>query len=72
MVAKTSPMKRAIKAFKQAMGPQPFQVEGKGVKCSMCGHDQFKRDYIALLMMHSLVCGNCGHVEFFKNEPQSV
>ena len=73
MIAKASPIKRAIKAFKQAMKPQRFQVNGKGVICCICGHDRFEGGvYIALLTMHTLVCGNCGHVELFKKEPEST
>ena len=69
---KPSPLKRAIKAFKQAMEPQGFQVRGKGVACSICGHNRFYNDYITLLMMHVLICGNCEHVELFRKEPEPV
>jgi len=73
MITKASPIRRAIKAFKHAMEPHGFQVSGKSVVCSICEHDRFEGGgYIALLMMHTLICDNCGHVEFFKKKPESI
>jgi transcription elongation factor Elf1 len=73
MTKRTSPFKRAAKAAKQAMGPQRYGAQDKPFACPFCGHDRFQQgDYIALLAMHTLVCGGCGHVEFFKKKPELV
>jgi transcription elongation factor Elf1 len=53
------------------MGPQQYGADGHVFECAMCGHDQFKVGaYIALLGMHTLVCSQCSHVEFFEKAPQ--
>ena len=73
MTTKTSPLKRAIKAAKGAMGPQRYGVHDKPSACRFCGHDRFKiGNYVGLLMMHTLVCADCGHVEFFTKVPKTI
>ena len=72
MPPKASPLKRAIDAVAKAMEPQQFRVHEKVVACSVCGHDRFHNDYVSLLMMHTLICGNCQHIEFFRKQPESV
>ena len=42
MTTKASPLKRAIKAAKEAMSPQRYGVHGKASTCRFCGHDRFK------------------------------
>jgi hypothetical protein len=66
MATKTSPFKRAIKAAKQAMAGQRYGAHDKPFLCPFCGYDEFKPGpYVTLLMMHTLACAECGHVEFF-------
>jgi predicted nucleic-acid-binding Zn-ribbon protein len=73
MTTKVSPLKRAVKAAKQAMGPQRYGAKGKPFACPLCGCDQYHNgDYIALFGMYTLVCDSCGHVEFFKRKPELV
>jgi len=73
MTTKASPLKRAIKAAKEAMSPQRYGVHGKAFTCRFCGHDRFKiGNYVGLLMMHTLVCADCGHVEFFAKLPKTI
>jgi hypothetical protein len=73
MTTKTSPLKRAIDAAKRAMSPQRYGVHGKPSTCRFCGHDRFKiGEYVGLLMMHTLVCVECGHVEFFTKLPIAI
>ena len=73
MTIKVSPLKRAVKAAKQAMGPQRYVAKDKPFVCPLCSHDRYQNgDYIALFGMYSLVCNGCGHVEFFKRKAELV
>jgi transcription elongation factor Elf1 len=73
MATKTSPFKRAIKAAKQAMAGQRYGAHDKPFRCPFCGHDQFKPGpNVNLLMMHTLACADCGHVEFFVKTPTAI
>jgi hypothetical protein len=70
MSTKTSPLKRAISAAKNAIGPQQYGVRGKPFTCQLCGHDRFTPGpHIIVLSMHTLACSDCGHVEFFAKHP---
>ena len=69
----SSPLKRALKAAKGAMGPQRYGVNGKHIKCSICNCDRFKvGDHIDLFMCHVLVCADCGHIESFTKKPSQI
>ncbi len=71
MSDKASPLKRAVSAFKKAMGAQRYEVHGKPFVCQFCDHDRFKAIGGAEgLGLCSLACAECGHVEFFEREPQ--
>ena len=73
MTKKTSPLKRAFKAAKAAMGPQRYGTPGKPFTCHLCGNDLFKvGDYVSLLGMHTLTCAGCNHVEFFTKVPKAI
>lgn len=73
MTTKVSPLKRAVKAAKRAMGPQQYGAKGKPFVCPLCCRDQYHTgDYIALFGMYTLVCDGCGRVEFFKRKPELV
>jgi hypothetical protein len=70
MSTKTSPLKRAVGAFKKAMGAQRYGVHGKPFVCQLCGHDRFKVEHgVKIIGFNSLVCAECGHVEFFATTP---
>jgi hypothetical protein len=70
MSTKVSAQKRATTAYKRAMGAQRYGVHGKPFVCQFCGHDQFKwLGNISILILHSLACAECGHVELFKALP---
>jgi transcription elongation factor Elf1 len=63
-------MKRAVTAFKKAMGPQQYGLLGKPFVCRFCGHDQFTVQVsVAILKLHRLECVECGHIEFFAKRP---
>ncbi len=71
MNTKPSPLKRAITAAKNAMGPQRYGVHGKPFECHMCGHDLFT---VApnLVTWFGLACAECGHLEFFMKKPEWI
>jgi hypothetical protein len=64
MTSKASPLKHALKAVKKAMQPQRYGTSRKPFVCHLCGHDRFGIGQI-LEGMQTLVCADCGHVEFF-------
>lgn len=73
MKAKSTPLKRAIAAARRTMGPQRYEVEGHQITCSVCEGDRFKSDdYVGLFGMHTLMCEECSHVEFFRKKPNSL
>jgi hypothetical protein len=70
MSTKASPLKRAVSAFKKAMGAHRYGVHGKPFVCQLCGHDRFKVGKGgAIIGLHSLACAECGHLEFFEATP---
>jgi hypothetical protein len=76
MSTTTSPPKRAVKAAKKAMGPCRYRIRDKALECPICGHDRFTLAaygaYVGLLGMHTLVCAECSHVEFFVKMPTTM
>jgi hypothetical protein len=73
MTKNKSPLTRAFKAARQAMGPQRYGTHGKPFVCQLCGQDRFKvGNYIGLLGMHTLICAGCSHVEFFASTPKKI
>jgi hypothetical protein len=68
---KPTPLKKALSAAKEAMGPQRYQAGDKLLVCKMCGGQRFKAGgYIPILNVHKLLCGECTHVEFFETLPK--
>jgi transcription elongation factor Elf1 len=56
-----------------ALEPKRYGARDKTFTCPFCGHDRFKAgDYVLFFMMYTLVCGDCGHVELFKNKPEPL
>ena len=58
------------------MEPQRYGIRDKVLECQICGHDHFKLAafgaYVGLLGMHTSVCAECSHVEFFVKMPPSM
>jgi hypothetical protein len=71
MNTKTSPLRRALKAAKEAMGPQRYGPDGRPIVCHCCGHDRFT---IApsIVTWYTLACAECGHLEFFLKKPEWI
>ena len=72
MSTTTSPLKRAVNAAKNAMGPQQYGLHGKPFVCQLCGHDRFTSSLILMFSLHTLACAECGHVEFFAKHPPLI
>ena len=73
MPTKTSPLIGGARAALQAMQPKRYGAHSKSFACPFCGHDRFKAgDYVLFFMMYTLICGDCGHVELFKNKPEPL
>jgi len=72
MSKQTSALKRAVKAVKDAMGPQRYGPHGKPFVCHLCGHDRFTYGVAPVIVMHTLACADCGHVEFFAKKPECI
>lgn len=63
-----------------------YQVAGVGARCSHCGGEDFERGTAllnsALMTLlgidwadkraYLLICQKCGHIDWFKNEPELV
>lgn len=73
MTTKPSPFKRAVTAAKQAMAGQQYGTHGQPFLCPFCGNDRFTSGFnAAILSMHTLVCDECGHAEFFTKTPEPI
>lgn len=76
-------LKRASKALVDGPGPDRFQVAGRPVQCPHCGHDQFAEGEALLntagmtlagldwanRSASTLVCAECGRIEWFGQKP---
>jgi len=69
MSKKILALKRALNAAKNAMGPQQHGVHDKPFVCGCCGHDRFTVGAILILQLHTLICAECSHIEFFAKRP---
>ena len=72
MKKEASALKRAFKAAEAAMGPKRYGPHGKPFVCHLCGHDEFTYELAPVLVLHTLVCADCGHVEFFGKQPECI
>ena len=55
------------------MAGQHYGTQKKSFVCPFCGNDRFKSGPNALiLMLHTLACADCGHVEFFTKKPKPI
>jgi hypothetical protein len=70
MSTKVSALKQAVSAFKKAIGPHRYGVNGKPFVCQLCGYDRFKFGTGAkILGLYWLACAECSHIEFFAQRP---
>ena len=79
-----SAVKAGIASFKEGAGPGTYQVAGRPVRCPHCGQQKFvsgrallnsagatflKLDW-ADPSAATLVCAECGRIEWFAQEPE--
>jgi hypothetical protein len=67
----TKAVKRGIRAAKQAMGPQEYQIGGKVIVCTHCGGSRFATMYSSLIGC-VLTCANCTRKQIFDTKPEPV
>jgi len=79
-------LRRAAKATVGALGPDSFTVEGKKVICNHCGKNEFTEgsaqlntagmSFVGLdwanKSAYTLLCANCGHIEWFMQNPERL
>ena len=75
--------RRGVSAATQVFGPKGYELEGKRIICPHCGHDQFAKGRAQLntagmtflnldwanRSATTLVCAECGRIEWFLQEP---
>jgi hypothetical protein len=72
MAKKKSLLQHAIKGVKNAFAPKAYTSRQNPVRCSICDHDLFKQGPdVIILSLHSLICADCSHVEFFDDKPET-
>ena len=78
--------KRAAKAFSNSMGSGAYEAVGKKITCPHCGSAEFSEGHAQLntagmtfvgldwanASATTLVCGNCGRVQWFLKRPERV
>jgi hypothetical protein len=72
MSTKVSALKRAVKALKEAIEPEPRQygLRSKPFVCPLCGHDRFTfRNDRSITGLYLLACADYSRVEFFVKPP---
>ena len=69
MSTKTSAFKRAANAAKNALGPQKHGVRDRPFICGCCGHDRLTVGASPILELHTLICAECSHIDFFAERP---
>jgi hypothetical protein len=67
----TTAVKRGIRAAKNAMGPQKYQIGGKVIVCPHCGGSRFTTMYSSLIGC-VLTCANCTRKQIFDAKPEPV
>jgi predicted nucleic-acid-binding Zn-ribbon protein len=74
---------RGIARVTESLGPQRYELAGKLVVCPHCGHDRFAEGKAQLntagmsflnldwanRTATTLVCGQCGRIEWFLQKP---
>lgn len=79
-------LKRGLRAAASAWGPGSYEVEGKKVVCPHCGKGEFAEgsaqlntagmSFIGLdwanKSAHTLMCSECGRIEWFGQRPDRM
>ena len=67
----TTAVKRGIRAARNAIGPQQYQIGGKVIVCTHCGGSWFTTVYSSLIGC-VLTCTNCTCKKIFDTKPEPV
>jgi DNA-directed RNA polymerase subunit RPC12/RpoP len=76
-------LKRAFRALAEGTGPGRYEVEGRPVRCPHCGHETFAEGEAMLNTVgmtffgldwanrtaSTLMCAECGRIEWFGQKP---
>jgi DNA-directed RNA polymerase subunit RPC12/RpoP len=76
--------KAGLKGFKETSEPGEYQLAGRPVRCPHCGHQRFVSGHALLNTAGrtffnmdyldpsatTLVCAECGRIEWFAEEPE--
>jgi predicted nucleic-acid-binding Zn-ribbon protein len=79
-------MKAGVKGFRSGSDPTGFEIAGRPVRCPHCGNSHFIAGHAMLNTATrtffkvdwadpsatTLVCDECGRIEWFVNEPDRV
>ena len=68
-VAVRSPLRLAIRAATEPVGPQRHEAGGRPVVCGCCGNERFTVGSYGFPHVQSLVCARCHHIELFTVLP---
>jgi len=79
-------LKAGVEGYKEAKGPAEYRLAGRPVKCPHCEHQRFVsgrallntagREAFGVAWADpsatTLVCAECGRIEWFAQEPERV
>lgn len=79
-------LRRAVRAAESVWEPGPYRLEGKTVTCPQCGGTEFAHGTAQLntagltfvgldwtnKSAHTLMCSECGRIEWFGQEPEKL
>ena len=79
-------IKRAVQSLAEGPGPDRYEVEDKPVRCPHCGHDRFAEGEAMLNTVgmtfigldwanrtaSTLMCAECGRIEWFGQKPMKL
>ena len=79
-------LKASVKAFKEGDGPGEYRMAGRTIRCPHCEHQKFIEGRALLNRAGTtffnfdwadpsattLVCAECGRIEWFAEEPDRV
>ena len=69
-------VRRGFAALAVTPGPSKYEVVGKLVKCAHCGAETFTEGdipiAIELRFASTLMCSECGRIEWFGQEPTKL
>jgi hypothetical protein len=79
-------LKAGVAGFKEEIGPDGYSIAGRSVRCPHCTNTTFARgrallNSAGLTLVNLdwadpaatiLICSECGHIEWFAQEPDRV